>query len=108
MLKVTLVKSTIGNTPTNRRTVQALGLGKIGSKAYHNDTPSIRGMIHAVKHLLAVEENVTAPEKKAKPVKAAAPKAEKAAPKAAAAKPKGEPAAKKPAAKKATKKEEAN
>lgn len=56
MLKVTLVKSTIGNVPKNRRTVAALGLRKIGSTNTFEDTPAIRGMIHAVKYLLQVEE----------------------------------------------------
>ncbi len=58
MLKVTLVKSKIGNTPANRATVKALGLNKIGSSNTFEDSPSIRGMIHKVKHLLKVEENV--------------------------------------------------
>lgn len=56
MLKVTLVKSKIGNTPANRATVKALGLNKIGSSNTFEDSPSIRGMIHKVKHLLKVEE----------------------------------------------------
>lgn len=56
MLKVTLVKSKIANTPRNRATVKALGLNKIGSSNTFDDSPSIRGMIHKVKHLLHVEE----------------------------------------------------
>lgn len=56
MLKVTLVKSKIANTPRNRATVKALGLNKIGSSNTFEDSPSIRGMIHKVKHLLLVEE----------------------------------------------------
>lgn len=56
MLKVTLVKSIIGNTPSNRATVAALGLRKIGQSNTFDDSPSIRGMIHKVKHLLKVEE----------------------------------------------------
>ncbi|ARU42300.1 50S ribosomal protein L30 [Armatimonadetes bacterium Uphvl-Ar1] len=56
MLKVTLVKSKIGNTPANRATVKALGLNKIGSSNTFEDSASIRGMIHKVKHLLKVEE----------------------------------------------------
>jgi len=56
MLKVTLYKSIIGNTPANRATVKALGLGKIGSSNTFDDSASIRGMIHKVKHLLKVEE----------------------------------------------------
>jgi large subunit ribosomal protein L30 len=56
MLKVTLVKSKIANTPANRATVKALGLNKIGSTNTFEDSKSIRGMIHKVKHLLKVEE----------------------------------------------------
>ncbi|QYK52570.1 MAG: 50S ribosomal protein L30 [Fimbriimonadaceae bacterium] len=56
MLKVTLVKSKIANTPANRATVKALGLNKIGSSNTFDDSASIRGMIHKVKHLLKVEE----------------------------------------------------
>ncbi|HOI35451.1 MAG TPA: 50S ribosomal protein L30, partial [Mesotoga infera] len=36
--------------------VKALGLGKLDSEMVHQDTPQIRGMINAVRHLLAVEE----------------------------------------------------
>lgn len=56
MLRIKLAKSLIGNVPKNVATVRALGLNKVGSVANHNDTPQIRGMIHQVKHLLAVEE----------------------------------------------------
>ena len=56
MLKITLTKSPIGNTPKNRRTVKALGLGKMNSSAVQEDNKVIRGMIHAVQHLVTVEE----------------------------------------------------
>ncbi len=56
MLKVTLVKSKIGNTPANRATIKALGLNKISSSNTFEDSPVVRGMIHKVKHLLKVEE----------------------------------------------------
>lgn len=55
-LKVTLVKSTIGSLDKHKKTVQALGLKKIRSSVVVNDTPSIRGMIFVVKHLVSVEE----------------------------------------------------
>lgn len=55
MLKITLTKSPIGNTPKNRRTVQALGLGKMNSSVVQEDNQVIRGMIHAVQHLVTVE-----------------------------------------------------
>ncbi len=74
MLKVTLVKSLIGNTPRNRATVKALGLRKISQSSLLPDNPAIRGMIHKVKHLLSVTVVEDEPAKKAK-----APKAEAAA-----------------------------
>ncbi len=55
-LKVTLVKSTIGSNQSIKDTVRSLGLGKINSSAIHGDSPSMRGMIFKVKHLISVEE----------------------------------------------------
>ena len=56
MLRIKLVKSPIGNNPRNRATVQALGLRNVQQVVEHQDTPSIRGMIHHVKHMLSVVE----------------------------------------------------
>jgi large subunit ribosomal protein L30 len=56
MLKITLVKSKIGNTPANRATIKALGLNKISSSNTFEDNAVVRGMIHKVKHLIKVEE----------------------------------------------------
>jgi large subunit ribosomal protein L30 len=113
MLKITLRKSVIGNTPRNRATVRALGLTKTGRSVLQEDTPSIRGMVHHVKHLLLVEEvdAERGPRKrrgKAKPLQEAkAPKPAKAPKAEAAAEPKPKPAPKKaPAKKPAAKKEE--
>lgn len=55
-LKITLVKSTIGNKPKTRKTVEALGLRKLHQTVEHTDTPAIRGMIARANHLLKVEE----------------------------------------------------
>ncbi len=55
-LKVTLTKSTIGEKPKNRATVRGLGLRRMHQTVEHDDTPVIRGMIHAVAHLVTVEE----------------------------------------------------
>ena len=55
-LKITLVKSTIGAVPKNRKTVEALGLHKIGSTVEHPDNKAVRGMIQYVRHLVKVEE----------------------------------------------------
>ncbi len=55
-LKITLVKSTIGAVPKNRKTVVALGLNKIGKTVIMPDNKSVRGMIQNVRHLVKVEE----------------------------------------------------
>ncbi len=55
-LKITLVKSISGRLEKQQKTVQALGLKKIHSSVVREDTPSVRGMIFVVKHLVEVEE----------------------------------------------------
>ena len=50
-LKITLVKSTIGAVPKNRKTVEALGLNKIGKTVEMPDNKAVRGMIQNVRHL---------------------------------------------------------
>jgi large subunit ribosomal protein L30 len=56
MLKITLIKSTIGRVEKQQATVKALGLAKIGQTVTKEDTPAIRGMITKVSHLVKVEE----------------------------------------------------
>ncbi|MBE6351742.1 MAG: 50S ribosomal protein L30 [Treponema sp.] len=55
-LKVTLIRSTIGQKPAKVATVRSLGLKKISSSVIHNDCDSVRGMIASVAHLVKVEE----------------------------------------------------
>jgi large subunit ribosomal protein L30 len=55
-LKITQVRSTIGYNQKHRRTIEALGLGRIRKSVIHTDTPQIRGMVRAVGFLLEVEE----------------------------------------------------
>ncbi|MBE6349186.1 MAG: 50S ribosomal protein L30 [Spirochaetaceae bacterium] len=55
-IKITLVKSTIGQKPAKRATVRCLGLKKINSSVEHELNPCISGMIAAVSHLVKVEE----------------------------------------------------
>ena len=57
-IKVTLVKSTIGQVESVKATVKGLGLKKIRSSKELDDTPCVRGMIANVKHLVKVEENI--------------------------------------------------
>jgi len=80
-LKVTLVKSPIASIPNHIKIVEALGLRKLNQEKIHYDTPSIRGMIFKVRHLLRVEEIVEVVEeaKEIKPAKAPKPKAAEAA-----------------------------
>lgn len=49
--------SPIGRTKDQRATLQGLGLGRIGRERVLEDTPSVRGMVHHVRHLVSVEEN---------------------------------------------------
>ncbi|MEX2349276.1 MAG: 50S ribosomal protein L30 [Flavobacteriaceae bacterium] len=55
-IKVTKVKSAINRTQTQKRTLESLGLKRIGQTIVHEDTPSILGMVNKVKHLVSVEE----------------------------------------------------
>ena len=56
MLKITLVKSTIGSTPYQKKVVEALGLRKLNHSVELPDNPQTRGAINKVSHLLKVEE----------------------------------------------------
>ena len=55
-LKLTQVRSGIGQSERHRGTLRALGLGKIGRTAEQEDTPVIEGMLRKVRHLVKVEE----------------------------------------------------
>ena len=55
-LRITLVKSTIGAVPKNRKTVEALGLRKLNKTVEMPDNAAVRGMIQQVRHLVNVEE----------------------------------------------------
>lgn len=55
-IKITLTRSLIGYPQDQRMTVRALGLRKINNVVIKEDTPTIRGMIHKVEHLVKVEE----------------------------------------------------
>jgi large subunit ribosomal protein L30 len=56
-LKVTYVRSIIGQKPDQQRTVEALGLRRLNQTVEHQDSPQLRGMIHKVRHLVKVEES---------------------------------------------------
>lgn len=56
MLKVTLVKSTIGAVPKHKKTVEAMGLRKVNKTVLLPDNAATRGQIQQVGYLLKVEE----------------------------------------------------
>jgi large subunit ribosomal protein L30 len=55
-VKVTQVRSQIGQTQRHRGTLRALGLGKIGRTAEHEESQVLAGMLRKVRHLVKVEE----------------------------------------------------
>ncbi len=55
-LKITYRKSAIGYSHDQKATIQSLGLRRLNSVVVHDDTPTIRGMIFKVRHLVSVEE----------------------------------------------------
>lgn len=55
-LKLTWVRSIIGSKQEHRRTIRALGLHRLHETVVKDDTPPIRGMIHAVAYMLKIEE----------------------------------------------------
>jgi len=56
MLRITLVRSTIGRPADQGRTVASLGLRKLNATVERPDNPSIRGMVTKIRHLIEVEE----------------------------------------------------
>ena len=55
-LKITLVKSPIGRPEKHRVVLRGMGLTKLNKTVEMNDSPSVRGMVNAVSHLLKVEK----------------------------------------------------
>ena len=58
MLKVTLVRSMIGRPEKHRKVLRGMGLTKLNKSVLLKDSPSSRGMVHKIKHLVKMEENV--------------------------------------------------
>ncbi len=56
-VKITQVRSQIGQSERHRGTLRALGLGKIGRSREHEQTPVLDGMLRKVRHLVKVEEH---------------------------------------------------
>jgi large subunit ribosomal protein L30 len=55
-VKVTQVRSGIGQNARNRGTLRALGLGRIGKSAEHKESPQLTGMLRKVRHLVRIED----------------------------------------------------
>jgi large subunit ribosomal protein L30 len=55
-LKVTQLRSTIGYNKNQGAVVRSLGLRRIRHTVEVADTPEVRGMLHKVRHIVAVEE----------------------------------------------------
>jgi large subunit ribosomal protein L30 len=55
-LRIKQIRSIIDRPERQKRTIEALGLGRPNWVKVHNDTPQIRGMINKVSHLVVVEE----------------------------------------------------
>ncbi len=54
-VRITQIRSQIGETGKHRGTLRALGLGKIGRTAEHDESPVLAGMLRKVRHLVKVE-----------------------------------------------------
>jgi len=55
-IKITQTRSIVDQLENAKRTIKALGLGRPNYFVIKNDTPQIRGMINAVRHMVKVEE----------------------------------------------------
>lgn len=55
-IKVTQIKSCIGVIPVHKKTIRALGLGRIGKSRVHNKGPVLEGMLRKVGYLVKVEK----------------------------------------------------
>lgn len=58
VVRITLVKSAIGYSKVHKGTLRALGLRKIHQTVEQADTPTLRGMLRKVAHLVEVEQEV--------------------------------------------------
>jgi large subunit ribosomal protein L30 len=56
ILRVTLVKSAVGYSKEHKATVKALGFKRLHQTVEHVDSPTLRGMLYKVAHLVVVEE----------------------------------------------------
>jgi large subunit ribosomal protein L30 len=57
-VKITQIRSGVGQSDRHVGTLRALGLGKIGRMVEHQDSPQLRGMLRLVDHLVRVDRKV--------------------------------------------------
>ena len=55
-LKITWVKSSIGRPANQKGVIRALGLRRLHASVVHDDSPTVRGMVNKISHLLTVQE----------------------------------------------------
>jgi large subunit ribosomal protein L30 len=55
-IRITQTRSQIGQSQRHRGTLRALGLGRIGRSAEHQESPQLAGMLRKVRHLIRVED----------------------------------------------------
>ncbi len=55
-IRITLYKSPIGRSGRQKKTIEALGLKRLGQTVEHKDSKSLRGMLDRVSHLIRIEE----------------------------------------------------
>lgn len=63
-IRITLVKSSSGYSIDQKRTITALGLRHVNHSVEHKDSPSLRGMVAKICHLVSVEEGIKPSETK--------------------------------------------
>ncbi len=56
MLRITLIRSAIGYSERHKATLRALGFHRLHETVEHVDSPSLRGMLYKVNHLVRIEE----------------------------------------------------
>jgi large subunit ribosomal protein L30 len=54
-LKITWTRSSIGCPESQRKVIESLGLRRLHQSVVHSDSPTMRGMVHRVRHLVTVE-----------------------------------------------------
>jgi large subunit ribosomal protein L30 len=66
LLRITWKKSFIGRRESQRRVIRALGLRRLHQMVEHSDSPTIRGMVNKVIHMVDVEQVEEAPQPKSR------------------------------------------